>query len=100
MSAGQTLQVVLSLLFVVGLLLAAAWVARRNGWVRQRLGRANLKVLGTLSLGARSSVAIIQVEDSRLVVGITPQQITLLQTLPAQSQANFSESLNKAVARP
>ncbi|CAM5190549.1 Flagellar protein OS=Castellaniella defragrans OX=75697 GN=HNR28_000409 PE=3 SV=1 [Castellaniella defragrans] len=103
MNASQLLQVLLALLFVVGLLLATAWVARRSGWIRHRLGRADLKVLGSLSLGARSSVALVQVEDIRLVVGITPQQITLLQALPARESTatahaeRFSADLNKAM---
>jgi flagellar protein FliO/FliZ len=100
MNPGQYTQVVLALVFVVGLLLATAWVARRSGWIRQRLGGANLKVLGTLSLGARGSVALVQVEDTRLVLGVTAQQITLLHTFPAgAAPGDFSESLGKAVAR-
>ena len=97
MNTSQLLQVVLSLLFVVGLLLLAAWVARRSGWLRQRLSHADLRVLGTLRLGARSSVALIEVQGQRLVVGVTPQQITLLQALSQPTASTtFSEALTRA----
>ncbi|TAN27724.1 MAG: flagellar biosynthetic protein FliO [Castellaniella sp.] len=105
MSPAQSLQVILALLFIVGLLLAMAWVARRSGWIRQHVNRTDLKVLGTLRLGARTSIALVQVRDAHLVVGVTAQQITLLHTLPAgpsgtqAAPADFTESLNKAVAR-
>ncbi|HXE19113.1 MAG TPA: flagellar biosynthetic protein FliO [Castellaniella sp.] len=105
MTPAQTLQVILALLFIVGLLLGLAWMARRSGWIRQHINRTDLKVLGTLRLGARSSIALVQVRDARLVVGVTAQQITLLHTLPTDAPgapvapADFAGSLNKAVAR-
>lgn len=105
MTPAQSLQVLLALLFIVGLLLAMAWVARHSGWIRQHINRTDLKVLGTLRLGARASIALVQVRDAQLVVGVTAQQITLLHTLPADASntgpalSDFTESLNKAVAR-
>lgn len=105
MTPAQSLQVILALLFIVGLLLAMAWIARRGGWIRRHINRTDLKVLGTLRLGARASIALVQVRDARLVVGVTAQQITLLHTLPADAAdtpvapPDFTESLNKAVAR-
>jgi flagellar protein FliO/FliZ len=105
MTPAQSLQVILALLFIVGLLLAMAWVARRSGWIRQHVNRTDLRVLGTLRLGPRASIALVQVRDAHLVVGVTAQQITLLHTLPADApgtraaSADFTDSLNKAVAR-
>jgi flagellar biosynthetic protein FliO len=42
----------------------------------------NLKVIETLSMGDRRSISIIQVANSRYLVGNTAQQINLLTTLP------------------
>ena len=39
------------------------------------------------SLGGRASIAIIEAEGSRLVVGVTPSQVTLLHTLPPDAPA-------------
>ena len=101
MDQDQLLRVVLALLFILGLLLMLAWVARRGGWQAGRAQAARLRVLGTLSLGARRSIAVVQVEDGRLVLGVTVQQITLLQTLADAPRAgdaasgDFAETLGK-----
>ncbi|CAM5210028.1 Flagellar protein OS=Castellaniella defragrans OX=75697 GN=HNR28_000409 PE=3 SV=1 [Castellaniella denitrificans] len=104
MDQDQILRVVLALLFILGLLLMLAWVARRGGWLPGRAQTARLRVLGTLSLGARSSVALVQVEDARLVLGVTAQQITLLHALPDAPGAgdaatgDFAEALGKTLS--
>lgn len=111
MTEAAVLRMVVSLAFIVILILAGAWVMRRAGWLRPGAGQA-LKVMGSQSLGARSSIAVVQVEDARLVLGITPQQITLLHTmpagdkesagaqaLPAKTPASFGQALRNALAR-
>lgn len=81
MSEAAALRLVISLVFIVALILAGAWLTRRSGLLRTGNDRS-LKVLGTQSLGARSYVALIEVEDARLVLGVTANQISLLHTLP------------------
>ena len=81
MSEAAVLRLVISLVFIVALILAGAWVTRRSGLLRTGNDRS-LKVLGTQSLGARSYVALIEVDDARLVLGVTANQISLLHTLP------------------
>ena len=99
MDQDQLLRVILALLFILGLLLALAWMARRSGWLPGRSQSAQVRVLGTLNLGARNSVVLIQAENTRLVLGVTAQQITLLHTLPdapdAATSGNFAEILDK-----
>jgi len=104
MDQAQILRVILALLFILVLLLALAWVARRGGWSRNPLRAANLRVLGTQSLGARCSLAVVQIDETRLVLGVTPQQITLLHTLPAAPDtsapaAGFADTLGKTLSR-
>jgi len=111
MAEADMLRMVISLAFIVVIILLGAWLMRRAGWLRVGAGQA-IKVVGTHSLGARSSVAIVQVDDIRLVLGVTPQQVTLLHTLPAAKpgpletsesienhQASFGHSLRSALAR-
>jgi flagellar protein FliO/FliZ len=82
MQEADILRVIISLVVVVLLILGAAWLTRRAGWHRK--GQApSMKVLGAQSLGGRNYVAMVQVEDTRLVLGVTCQSITLLHTLPA-----------------
>lgn len=81
MTEAALLRLVLSLALVVLLLLALAWIARRSNWLRGA-GHSGIRVLGMQSLGTRGAVAIVEVPEARLVLGVTTQQITLLHTLP------------------
>lgn len=42
----------------------------------------NLKILETLSMGDRRSIALIEVANKRFLVGTTPHQVNFLTTLP------------------
>ncbi len=42
----------------------------------------NLKLIETLAIGEKRSVAVIEFENQRLIIGNTPNQITLLTALP------------------
>ncbi|SRR5690554_1721546 len=102
MDQPDLLRVTLSLLLVVGLLLALAWAARRGGWLRTATGREGLRILALQRLGARASLAIVEVEDARLVIGVTAQQITLLHTLPSaagEPARRFPDVLGQAVSK-
>lgn len=81
MHEADVLRLVVSLTFVVMLILAGAWLTRRAGWLRPG-GNQSIKVLSSQSLGAKAYVAMVEVEDARLVLGITSGQISLLHTLP------------------
>ena len=83
MTEAALLRLVLSLVLVVLLLLALAWIARRSNWLRGAT-QSGIRVLGMQSLGARGAVAIVAVQDVRLVLGVTAQQVTLLHTLPPE----------------
>ncbi|HBT31474.1 MAG TPA: flagellar biosynthetic protein FliO [Pusillimonas sp.] len=81
MQAPEILQPIVALLFILALILGGAWVARRTGLLKTRGKPASIRVVGSQSLGGRSFISIVEVEDARLVIGITPQNITLLHTL-------------------
>jgi flagellar protein FliO/FliZ len=108
MSEAAVLRLIVSLVFIVFLILAGAWLTRRAGWLRNG-GQKSLKVLGSQSLGARAYVALVEVEDARLVLGVTANQISLLHTLPpalppdpssavaAEEPSSFASALRKVV---
>lgn len=76
------LQISGALVLIIGLILAAAWIAKRSGFAGKNAGARGLKVTASTSIGPRERVVIVQVEDARLVLGVTPTQINLLHTLP------------------
>lgn len=104
------IQVSGALLGIIVLILAAAWVIKRimPGGMQKRLPHG-LKVSASTSLGARERVVIVNVEDARLVLGVTAQQVTLLHTLPPAPEENtppqspapeFSSLMKNVLKRP
>lgn len=77
-------QLTLSLILVVVLLLALAWVLRRLSRLQPQ-GAVSLRVLGGLSLGARERILLVEADDRRLLVGVSPGGLrTLLVLEPGQ----------------
>lgn len=82
MTEAAVLRLIVSLIFVVALILACAWIARRAGWSRVTQGNA-IRVLESRSLGARNYISLVEVDGTRLVLGVTQNQVSLLHTLPS-----------------
>ena len=106
----SVLRLLASLALIVALILAGAWLTRRAGWLRPGMPQT-VKIIGSQSLGGRAYVAVVQVEDARLVLGITAQNISLLHTLPPRQASDmldepvnlpgpgFAASLKQVLAR-
>jgi flagellar protein FliO/FliZ len=79
-STGSLLQITLSLLLVLVAIIAVAWLLRRMNLAGQGAGSL-LKVIGSVAIGQRERVVLIEVDDTWLVVGVGPGQIRTLHTL-------------------
>lgn len=75
-------RVVAGLIIVVALILICGWLAKRSGFAGSSGHGVPLRLLARQSLGGRSSIVVLQVEKERLVLGITPNSIQTLATLP------------------
>ena len=84
MTHADVLRVAIALALIIAAILVAAWLARRSGLL-QRQGGGVLRIVASLSVGPRQNIAIVQVRDTWVVVGITPNGMTPLHTLPAES---------------
>ena len=75
---------------VISLIVLGYVAVRRYGpkYLRRQGSQSALKVIETLPIGEKRSIALIQVEDKRLLIGNTQQQITLLAQLPVESRDN------------
>ena len=95
------LNMFMGLAVVIALILGLAWVLKKYG----RLPSNNLvdmKVLGGLSLGTRERAVLIEVENTRLLVGVTPGHIQTLYVLDGasdQTPTSFDETLNKQIGK-
>jgi len=64
---------------VIVLLLGAAWALRRSAPFRR--SAKSVSVETAVSLGERRSLVIVSVEGKRLLLGLTPMQVSLVAEL-------------------
>lgn len=84
MTEADVLRVIVTLILVLMVIMAGAWAVRRSGFGRSGNAHA-LRTVAMQNLGNRAWVAVVEVEDARLVLGVTAQQVTLLHTLPPRA---------------
>ena len=78
-----TTRAILSMLAVVGLLAAFVWALRRGTIKLTGLNtRTNMTIETAMSLGERRSLAIVRVDGRRLLIGLTPSNVSMLADLP------------------
>lgn len=77
---GSLVQITFSLLLVLVAIVALAWLLRRMNLVQQG-GGSLLKVIGSIAIGQRERVVLIEVNDTWLLVGVGPGQIRTLHTM-------------------
>lgn len=98
--AGSPLmQVSGALIGIIALILAAAWVIKRMGFAPKGNSVRGLKVSASASLGPRERVVIVEVENARLVLGVTASQINLLHTLPPRRMTRKHPLPHRRISR-
>jgi len=95
LSDGELWRSLLAIVVVFGLLGGLAWAARRG-----RLGfftrqPSHVRVETTVPLGERRSLMVVAIEGRRLLIGLTPMQVSLVTEL---STAPFDTQLARAEA--
>lgn len=86
-------QMILGLMVILVLIIGAAWLLRR--FMPLRGGEGAIKVLGGLTLGSRERVVLLQVGETRLLVGISPGRVATLYALDGQ-EGTFAHELAAA----
>jgi flagellar protein FliO/FliZ len=76
-----------SLLLVVALIVAAAWLLRRTPLGAFSRANGPLKVIATLPLGPRERLVLVETDSRRLLLGVGPAGISRLDELPAVAAA-------------
>lgn len=69
---------ILSLVIVIGLVYVVMIALQRFIRRDSKSASGSMKILSSLPLGVKKYVMIVQVEDRRLVLGVTEHQVTLL----------------------
>jgi flagellar biogenesis protein FliO len=88
-----TWQAIATIVISIAVLGAVAWVLRRGALTRR--SRLPVSVETAIPLGERRSLVIVAVEGRRLLLGMTPTQVTLVTEL----HPPFAETLDTAVAK-
>lgn len=91
----SVLNMVMGLVVVVALILGLAWILKKYGRLPNQ-NLAEMKILGGLSLGTREKAILIEVENTRLLVGVTPGHIQTLHVLGAKPDDTASKPAGSA----
>ena len=86
-------QAIVTIVISIAVLGALAWFLRRGAATRR--SRLPVSVETAVALGERRSLVIVAVEGRRLLLGLTPAQVTLVTEL----QPPFADTLDTAVAK-
>ncbi len=108
-AAGGVLRAATSLAFVLGLLALLAWLLRRGTFGNLGRRRGPVAVERAIALGERRSLVIVSVEGRRLLLGLTPAQVSLVADLGTSGHPDsqgaagdpaFAETLDRTLAVP
>jgi flagellar biosynthetic protein FliO len=84
---------------VLALLAVAAWLLRRGTFgLAGKRTRSLMRIEATVPLGERRSLMVVAVEGRRLLLGLTPAQISFVTEL--ERGESFDAALSKATASP
>ena len=86
--------------FVLGLLGTLAWMLRRGTLkLPGRRAPGSIRIETAVALGERRSLVVVSVEGRRLLLGLTPTQVSVVTELAAVPPA-FADSLEIALTPP
>ncbi|MGD8591147.1 MAG: flagellar biosynthetic protein FliO [Chromatiales bacterium] len=81
------------LLLILLLIFVGAWLFKRYGQL-PTLGKGLIRILGGVSVGPRERVMLLEVENTRLLVGVAPGQVRTLHILDGhRSETDFDNQL-------
>ncbi len=78
------------LILVLALIVGLAWILRRFGGL-PAVGKGVVTIVGGISLGARERAVLLQVGETRLLVGVSPGRV---QTLHVLSKEEWSAAVD------
>jgi flagellar protein FliO/FliZ len=81
------------LLLVLAVIVGGAWLFKRYTHLPLG-GKGMVRVVGGASVGARERVVVVEVEETRIVLGVAPGQVNKLHVLPG-SQQSFQDQLQR-----
>jgi flagellar protein FliO/FliZ len=95
------LQAFAAIVLVLALVATLAWLVRR-GTLRLpgSLKRQTMTIESATPLGERRSLVVVSVEGRRLLLGLTPTQVSLVTELASPPPPSFDAALRDRLPRP
>ncbi|MDP1559128.1 MAG: flagellar biosynthetic protein FliO [Nitrosomonas sp.] len=90
-STENMMQMATSLLLVLVIIGTLAWLLKRFA-INPSSASSAIKIIATTSVGQRERIVLIEVEDTRLVLGVTPGRVNILHCM---DQSSEKKSRNK-----
>lgn len=81
-----------SLVFVVILIPVVLFGIKKLQGLQHKYGKTPIQVLSVQALGTKEKLVVVEIEQQRLLLGVTSQSISLLKTLSDQN-VEFSQYL-------
>ena len=102
--AGEIINTALSLLLIIGAIMALAWLLSKLQGGRSNNGGL-INVLASHALGTKERLLLVEVGGRQIIVGVTASQISTLHVLEeplnietaSLERGNFGERLKKAI---
>jgi len=102
------LKMVAGLLLVLAIIGAIAWALKRFAFHPGTASGA-IKIIASAAVGQRERIVLVEVENTRLVLGVAPGRVNTLHcidksstklpsdTLPESNSSKFQEQLNQSI---
>ena len=92
---GSSIRGLVAVLLVMAVMAAAVWVFRRGMPRWTGAGQTSpVQIQTAVSLGDRRSLVLVSVEGRRLLLGVTPSQVTLVTSLQ-DTPGSFDQALER-----
>ena len=96
-SSSYLLKLTLAMVFILVLIFGLAWVMKKMN-LTQQSQNGLIKIVSAISVGQRDRIALIQVGDEQLLVGLTPGRIEKLHTLKSTVNGDLVKYDNQSFA--
>ena len=77
-------RIIVSLVLVVGSMILLAVLVKKFGLNRMQTSNFPVKIIGAMSLGNNQRIMIIEAGEEWVVLGVTPQNISTITSMPRQ----------------
>lgn len=89
--SSSLLKTSLTLVLIIGVILALAWLLRKSQAISLTRGR-NIQLIETLPLGRNERLCLVKSGDKHLLLGVTAQGISRLDELPEDACTSEDDS--------